>query len=286
MTHTNLQKYQCLKDCFNKGKFDDFYQYLAPDVIRTSMWYEDIVGYQAVLTYYKTKETEMAENVHYHASLAKLVNSNKENTKFPANVSGNSFEVRNFETPQHITKLTLAYQEGEIVILLKDDIFSVEDVLVCLDFNPSGLISAIHLSDPKLYVYEEIIDSAELNSVQLSELAIAYVDKYYKDLGYTTNRIPFELDLFPHIHIKKGNEYHQIIVYADHYPFYGAKNKEIKEFFALGSYCSKISIKFVHVQVEGLGIYKHYIQHSDKTHCHIKKIEDAYVKYKNTKENA
>lgn len=288
MDTNKLEIYKRLTDSFNKGTFKDFLPYLAPEVIRTSMWYDDVVGLDAVIDYYTYKEFEMQKNFHSHASLARLSYIDNKPSTFSSPIHADIASDAQVISPMTKQRLNamLWYPEDEAAILLKTDIFSIADVLVRLSFNADGLIKEVNLSDPELYTFEEIVDEDVMNGTQLSETAIDYVENYYKDQGYAIERVPFELDLFPHLHIRKEDEYHQIIVLTDHYPFYGTVNQDIPEFFALRSFNAKLSIKLLHMQVEGLGEFKHYIRPNDPTLCHIKVIKDAYIPYNNAKEQA
>lgn len=269
-----------LKDCYETADFSPLLPFLSPEVKRVSMWYDDIVGIDAFIEYLHTKENHSRMNSLSRYSLAKLSYINNQ----PATYS--SIEHNHVHPDSHLgkykpdenTRFALWYPEDEFVLLAQDSIYADVDVVIRIELNAKGQLICLSLSDAHLYAYT-LVDVQQYTDVQLCQMAVDFIDDHYHKLGYETHVVPYEVDIFPHLHVQKQNTQHQVVVLVDRYPFSGGCDEDVARFLAMRSYLSNCVIKLIHVQVESLGLHKHRFGVDDPIQCHILSAQDAYTPY-------
>ena len=65
-----------LKDCYETADFKVIFPYLAQDIKRVSMWYDDIVGIEAFIDYLNMKADQLQKFPlpRYHLAKLKYIN--------------------------------------------------------------------------------------------------------------------------------------------------------------------------------------------------------------------
>ena len=275
-----------LKDCYETADFKVIFPYLAQDIKRVSMWYDDIVGIEAFIDYLNMKADQLQKFPlpRYHLAKLKYINNQPSTfSKLENNLVHPDSKIGDLK-PNQNTRFALWYPEGEHILLIQENIYEEADVVIRLELNEQGLISCLSLSDTKLYAYDLLEDHLR-SDVQLGQAAVDFINEHYRKLGYETHAVPYEVDIFPHLHVIKQNTKFQVVVLVDRYPFSGGINKDIELFLGMRSYLSQCPIKLVNVQVESLGPHKHRFEMDHPIQCHILSIQDAYTPY-TEKENA
>lgn len=267
-----------LKDCYDQGKFDAFYPYLAEDVKRTSMWYrEDIVGKDKVIEYFQMKEREMANNNHYFAQLARLkyVDGQPLTMARKVAVTAEGSQAGDELIPKG-SQLSFYYDEHQLVLLLELEIhLKISPTLISLEFNREGLIEGYHLMNSELYAYEIEPEYGVLSYDALQFIGITEAALHFHNEGYIVDLEDYVFNRFPHFIITKNHISTMVAVFTDHAPYIGYAETEIIAFMIDKAHQQQMEVIIVNITVQGKGDQAHRILTTDPYEVNIIEILDA-----------
>lgn len=265
-----------LKNCFDSAEFKPIIDLLAEDVVRTSMWYEDIVGKEAMIEYFRSKIQILDGNLNYRASLATLeylngLPASMAETRAIAKQGTHEGSVKIKEG----SKIILWYPEGKPVVVLKGlEHSTVKPVLIDLVLNDEGLISKYNLVDSQLYNYKEVIDPNEYTYDELQELGMAEVERYFTAQCYKVKTLPYQKGYYPHMILEDRVLPQSVTVFTDHYPFVGRAINDVYDFIQNEDEKLSRATLFVFAQVTSLALPKHIIR---KDQPYAFRIEEIFT---------
>lgn len=281
--HTShyLHIYKILIDCMEQGRFETFFPYLADDVKRTSMWYaEDITGKTDVMDYFNAKAEYMAENNHYHATLAylKYIDGQPSTMAESPKVIATEGSRAGDQFIPGGTKVVLWYPEGEPVVLIRSDLITQKaPTMITLDFDVNGLVKAYNLVNSELYAYEEVREFGVRNPDDLLRMAIQEVALHFHDFGYTVKILPDHVTTFPHMTVTRDNQTQQVSVFTDHAPFIGKADPDLLKYLGFRALDTRQPAIVAFTQLTGLGQVPHRILTTDDYRFTLDRLLDVEV---------